>query len=167
MEASQSRQPVHYIVFLSLPRGQSSLRPKGSHFVVLPACPGSRTLSKLPSRPSCEAAWQSKQAAQWVRVQCFFCSQTRHSTYSLRTVSKQTTQCRSKQLETGSEGGQRGSQSTVGDPKCTTKTSKPQYRSPKCPRSALSLVAGVVASAAADDDHGLKVNVKSGHQDPG
>ena len=45
------------------------------------------------------------------------------------------------------------------------------YHKDKCIRHSVpgvpSLVAGVVACAAADDDHGLKVNVKSGHQDPG
>ena len=136
---------------------------KSSHLVVLPPCPGSHKLPPLPYGPSSPP----EHAAQWVlRVQCFFCSQTRHSTYSSpTTVSKQTTQCWSKQLETGIGLKPGVSQSTGLDNKLIKKCPRVSQVSQSA-RSVPSLVAGVVASPAADGDHGLKVNVKSGHLRP-
>ena len=155
-EASQSSQPVHYIVFLPLV-GRAAYGRKAA---ILLYCHPALAVAHCPSCPPAFPGRQSKLRSGCV---CSVFSAARRDTVrTVRTVSKQTTQCWSKQLKTGSEGGQRGSQSTVGDPKCTTRTGIPPHRSPKCPRSAPSLVAGVVASAAADDDHGLKVTVKSG-----
>ena len=108
---------------------QSSLWLKGSHFVVLlhleagsalaarqcRTCPPAPRPARVGNSGQGKAGWAVASGSGWVvcvaacvRVQCFFCSKTRHSTYSSPTVSKQTTPCASKQLETGTECRQRG-----------------------------------------------------------